>query len=681
MGACFLFSLARIQNFQIYKEGVVKTFQGALLFLFIFSLTFNLSVAEETLLGKVIESGKVTAFDEEHLLDENSVPIFCETSAVVFDGEKIIFGTENPLPGKERSSIFSFPLVKGQGFDVNSRSYCTAQPFLEARRYEDFTITPDKKTILATTGFDRFSEEENLDGYNTLLAWPTGSENLVTIVDLHNRDNINSSLGLRDKIRKAMISEEYPEGPTHFKVEGLAAIPNNRLLFGIREIGDNHLDYKSVIKILSVGYKGEGVSFELDGEFEEIYDSTAVVQEVIGREVALSGLEYDKFNDRLLILTSYEEVNGNEVDGDMGIGGFLLYLTMDGLEAKSAPSLVHDAENRPLSFAHKPEGIAVLDSSILLVVHDDDGVLGREIIDDTANQFSRRANEGYCDVVRLNKVEVREEINLQEEMVEVEAAAGLLEETVEVEAQADPQAEMVEVEAQADSQEEMVEVEAQADPQAEMVEVEAQADPQAEMAEVEAQADPQAEMVEVEAQADPQAEMAEVEAQADPQAEMVEVEAQADPQAEMVEVEAQADSQAEMVEVEAQADPQEEVVEVEAQADLQADMVEAAADFLEETVEVEVQKEAAEVEIEVNMEEATVEVEMEVEFQEKTAEAEESIGSEETVADEIDAEDETVDAEEETEIETEEATEFSDEFVMKSFSFFGGVTPTDEANR
>ncbi|MGK0182838.1 MAG: hypothetical protein ACI9YB_002143 [Halioglobus sp.] len=603
MGACFLFSLARIQNFQIYKEGVVKTFQGALLFLFIFSLTFNLSVAEETLLGKVIESGKVTAFDEEHLLDENSVPIFCETSAVVFDGEKIIFGTENPLPGKERSSIFSFPLVKGQGFDVNSRSYCTAQPFLEARRYEDFTITPDKKTILATTGFDRFSEEENLDGYNTLLAWPTGSENLVTIVDLHNRDNINSSLGLRDKIRKAMISEEYPEGPTHFKVEGLAAIPNNRLLFGIREIGDNHLDYKSVIKILSVGYKGEGVSFELDGEFEEIYDSTAVVQEVIGREVALSGLEYDKFNDRLLILTSYEEVNGNEVDGDMGIGGFLLYLTMDGLEAKSAPSLVHDAENRPLSFAHKPEGIAVLDSSILLVVHDDDGVLGREIIDDTANQFSRRANEGYCDVVRLNKVEVREEINLQEEMVEVEAAAGLLEETVEVEAQADPQAEMVEVEAQAD------------------------------------------------------------------------------PQAEMVEVEAQADSQAEMVEVEAQADPQEEVVEVEAQADLQADMVEAAADFLEETVEVEVQKEAAEVEIEVNMEEATVEVEMEVEFQEKTAEAEESIGSEETVADEIDAEDETVDAEEETEIETEEATEFSDEFVMKSFSFFGGVTPTDEANR
>jgi hypothetical protein len=374
------------------------------LFVIVFCFYFSFAIAGETLTGEIIESGRVTAFDEEYLLDGNSQAVFCETSAVIFDGEKIIFGSDRPLPGEERSSVFSFPLIEGEGFDLKNRSYYLSRAFKEAVKYEDFTITPDKKTILATTSFDRFNPEQNLDGYNTLLAWPRGNESAVVIVDPYNRENFNSSLGLRGKMRKAMVSKEYPEGPEYFKVEGLAAIPGNTLLFGIAEVGINHMDFKPSIKILAVQYSGEGVSFQVEGEFREVYDSSSEVHSVLGRQVSLSGMEYDKFNDRILLLTSYDDKEAEELKGDERIGGYLWYLTIENLEHNRAPSFVHDEENQPMRFSHKPEGLTVLDSSIILIVHDDDSVLGRKIIDDSKTQFSRKANEGFCDVVRINTI-------------------------------------------------------------------------------------------------------------------------------------------------------------------------------------------------------------------------------------------------------------------------------------
>ena len=58
-------------------------------------------------------------------------------------------------------------------------------------------------------------------------------------------------------------------------------------------------------------------------------------------------------------------------------------------------------DGHPLTFAHKSEGLAVIDARHLFVVHDDDRVLGRARIDDAETQFRRSSHQAAYSVVRL----------------------------------------------------------------------------------------------------------------------------------------------------------------------------------------------------------------------------------------------------------------------------------------
>ena len=55
----------------------------------------------------------------------------------------------------------------------------------------------------------------------------------------------------------------------------------------------------------------------------------------------------------------------------------------------------------PLLFAHKAEGVTVLDADRILVIHDDDRVLGRERIENTETQFNRRANQAAYTIIEF----------------------------------------------------------------------------------------------------------------------------------------------------------------------------------------------------------------------------------------------------------------------------------------
>jgi hypothetical protein len=267
--------------------------------------------------------------------------------------------------------------------------YFTAPHLVQAVKYEDFTSTPDGKFIIATTAFDRVKSESNRwDAYNTLLIWPAGSPESVKIVSPSTNNGITSSVSLRRKLSFALKTRRYPDGMPYVKVEGLAAIPGNKLLFGIREIGARYDDFEYVVMIVEASYTLVDDELVLADDFRMIYDYNPATHADLTHPVALSSIEYDRHADRLVMLTSFEAS-----DTDEGLGGFLWTLPLSSLRRHCAPTLVMKNDATPLMFAHKAEGIAVLDARRVLVVHDDDRVLGRATVENPETQFHRKMNQ------------------------------------------------------------------------------------------------------------------------------------------------------------------------------------------------------------------------------------------------------------------------------------------------
>ena len=350
--------------------------------------------------ASIIERGVINCF-AEGLTTSEGKPASCETSAVVYQGTYLIFGSDQPIPKEGLSSVFAIKytdngLPTDSGLSIEPLSYLTAPPFLVATKYEDFTVTPDGLYVIATTGFDRVkSDSAEWDAYNTLLLWKVGSPDTVTVASPTTTDGVTSSVSLREKISLALKSEQFPNGVPYFKVEGLAAIPGNKLLFGIRELGANYEEFEYAAKILSVSYQiRNGNVLELADEFKLIYSYDVNKITAFNQTVGLSSLEYDKHSDRLYLLTSFEESETDE-----GLGGYLWTLPIADLKSGKAPTLEIKEEGTPLLFAHKSEGISVLSKNKVLVIHDDDRVLGRKIVENPETQFSRQANQGAYSIV------------------------------------------------------------------------------------------------------------------------------------------------------------------------------------------------------------------------------------------------------------------------------------------
>ena len=343
----------------------------------------------------IIDHGTFDCF-EENLRAAASL-LHCETSAVVFNGQDLVFASDAPIPGKNRSAAFSIGYTEGM-LAAQTLTYLTPKPIISAVKYEDFTITPDGQYIIATTGFDRVKRNSpKWDNYNMLLAWPAHNPNEAHIVSPSTNQGITSSVSLRKKISSVLTTDHFPHGVPYFKVEGLAAIPDNKLLFGIRELGQDYNNFSYVIKIIEVSYQINNGQIQLADDFKLVYSYNPHRISFIPKQLALSSIEYDRYHDRLYLLTSFEEGNSDE-----SVGGFLWILPLNYFRTHYLPLLVLKANtNKPLMFAHKAEGITVLAKNRVFVIHDDDKVLGRDVVKDPESQFSRKANQAAYDVVEL----------------------------------------------------------------------------------------------------------------------------------------------------------------------------------------------------------------------------------------------------------------------------------------
>jgi len=82
---------------------------------------------------------------------------------------------------------------------------------------------------------------------------------------------------------------------------------------------------------------------------------------------------------------------------DTDRGAYLWVLPTNYIKTQKAPILVQDEKtNKPFTFAHKAEGVAILGEGELFIIHDDDKVLG-------GTKFEREPHQAAYDIVTLKK--------------------------------------------------------------------------------------------------------------------------------------------------------------------------------------------------------------------------------------------------------------------------------------
>jgi len=355
--------------------------------------------------GEIVKRGLLDCFPAGLSAKDGSA-IICETSAVIRSGDDLVFAVDNHVPGRELTSVFA--LAGGRdGISGGAPHYLTGSAIRASGKLEALTVTPDQAILLAATAFDRIKPDSaKQDAYNMLLAWPagpTGSNPPVQIVAASRRDGVTSSLAVRRGLSAALASDRFPNGPSYFKVEGLAALPDGRLLFGIRMVGDSKEAFEFTIRIVSVSYDVREGSVVLGEDFALAYNFDAAAVAALGaKDVGLSSLEYDRFNDRLFLLTSYEfEVTDS--GRVSSLGGFLWTFSVADLDAGKPPTLVLRRDGQPMVFAHKPEGLAVIDKTHLFIVHDDDRKIVCEKTIEGEAGLCRQPHQAAYAVVRLDQ--------------------------------------------------------------------------------------------------------------------------------------------------------------------------------------------------------------------------------------------------------------------------------------
>ena len=304
------------------------------------------------LTATITEEGLLTCFAPGTSL--NNAPVWCEASAVLFDGQRIWFANDKDMP-PGLSPVFS--KTPATLADSTQPPAPLTLPELSAgRKYEDFAQTPDRKWVLLTTAFDRIRPgSSDWDGYNTIFYWRTGDEQHPHV--LAPDDTSRTSIAYRQRIAQTLASDQFPGAVPYFKIEGLAAT-DRQLLFGIREEGRAYDDFTHRVKIIGVSYRieqtGHAERIRLADDWKLIADfDPAKVEPTLPRPLGLSNLEFDPQRNRFWLLTSFEQ--NDQLDA------YLWSATPDELYHNRPFTLVRDARDQPLHFGHKAEDLTPLD--------------------------------------------------------------------------------------------------------------------------------------------------------------------------------------------------------------------------------------------------------------------------------------------------------------------------------
>jgi hypothetical protein len=292
--------------------------------------------------------------------ETDGTPYFCEASAVVISGDRVLVASDKSLPQ-------GTPLISMQrdGFRLLSNTVEPIKAALPqaARKVEGMTRSPDGGRIFASTAFDRYDPKSpRFDTFNVLLTWPANAPERAQMIAGETREGTMSSLPLRRALEKHL-------GVAYFKVEGLMALPGNRLIFGVREAGRSYSEFAYRIQLVEAGYTVDAQGrVTLNPGMRTVLDFKPDASLKLLDGIGVSSVEYEPTRNRVYFTTSHET--------DNKLGAYLWQIDLADLDAGRAPKIVHDAQGNVLHFDNKAEGIAIIDTRHLLIIHDDDRVTG-----------------------------------------------------------------------------------------------------------------------------------------------------------------------------------------------------------------------------------------------------------------------------------------------------------------
>jgi len=342
---------------------------------FIFAGCTHLSIKSSKNVANISETGLIECFPAA--VSKEKKKLSCEASATAYHDGGLYVVSDKQM-ATPRSAF-----MKLDNHDRMNRikSYLRGPVFENVKKIEAMAVDHSSGLIFASTGFDRVKESNHSwDSYNLLMAFDSKNELDVKVVNEELNEGYISSMSIRDALERAIAE-------TYFKIEGLAHLPNKRLVFGVREKGSSYKNFESVIEAYIVSYSYQDGKILISDEIKPFFkiDSKKIGVE---QSVALSSLEYNSYDNSLYMLTSYETSETAE-----GLGGYLWKIRLDNIsDLKAVAEPVFDLNGNVLHFKHKPEGLTILPSNRIFVVFDDDRVVGNKIITDNKNQFFRPIN-------------------------------------------------------------------------------------------------------------------------------------------------------------------------------------------------------------------------------------------------------------------------------------------------
>jgi hypothetical protein len=331
----------------------------------------------------VLKEALLTCFEEGMTFDDG-LPYNCEYSAVAQYEGSLIFGND-----KNTSKVSPMMLANGKTLkegNMLNPFELKQEEFFNIYKIEDFAFTMDKRTLFITSGFDRLKDDNNSwDQYNCLLTWNI-MKNEFQMVNRVDNGGVISSKNLRYKFLDMLNS-------THMKIEGLAILPNNKLVFGVREVGESFQNptYTSTLIECSYSVNTDG-NITLADDFKIAYTMNSSTTR---NDLGLSSIFYDQIKQIIYITTSYE--SGEE--GIQELGGYIWELPLaDYIAGRRAKVVVND-KDEPFALRHKVEGITQMDDGNYFIIYDNDRTdvpihIGNSTI-------SRARNQAVYSIVKL----------------------------------------------------------------------------------------------------------------------------------------------------------------------------------------------------------------------------------------------------------------------------------------
>lgn len=389
------FGLQQYSKNTNYTSNQMRIFTLSLLLL-LFSCTptkiidFN---QQATVSGKVTHTGIIDCFEEGLSYDGGTTMVYCETSAALLMGDKILLGIDKPVPGEKLSPVFTVPIgqLEEKVIAKEQLNYITAAPFREMQKIEAFAKGNDS-LIFATTAFDRIKSTPDWDSYNSLVSWSKADFSDLQYILPIQEGSVTSSKLLRSSIQNALKNETFPNGPPYFKMEAMAVLPGNRLIFGVRETGQSYQDFTYGFTLLETTFEKTSLGISPAPNFKKVYDFKP---EVNGRKLGISDLTYHPATNTLIVLTSYETA-GDEKTKDLA--SYLWILPVQRMERGEAPMPVMDGD-KPLEIPYKGEGLCLLNDRTIFIIHDEDRKESRVDLD--GKVITKKPNQTVFSIVRL----------------------------------------------------------------------------------------------------------------------------------------------------------------------------------------------------------------------------------------------------------------------------------------